>query len=134
MPFECLSAQVFECPSVQVPWVPECSSALRMPKCLECLGCPSALRVPSSQVPKCPSSVPSLEFESPSVPECLECLECQGASVNQLVIQQFSLLAYNAAFSKLISTLRYQRENQILGLKKFDLISNSSLIKLTSLK
>ena len=38
VPFECLSAQVPECPSTQEPWVPEClkGSSAQVSKCLKC--------------------------------------------------------------------------------------------------
>ena len=121
-----LSAQVSKClgcPSAQVPsespsalsaqvaWVPECPSALsvvsaQVPKCPSALSALSALSVKmpfECRVPKCPSAhrVPQvsslLSVSGVRVPECLEYLECQSVSVNQLVIQQFSHLAYNAA-------------------------------------
>ena len=89
VPFKCLSAQV--------PWVPECPSALQMP---ECLKWPSNARVPqvtkcpnalSARVPKCPSS-PRVLW----VPQVFEYLESPSASVSQLVSQRVIQLVYNA--------------------------------------
>ena len=124
VPFECL-----KCPSPQVPWVPECPSALWVPWVPQVLKC----------VSKCPSSL--------RVPECLEyleCLRCSSAPVpweSKCLIKSVSqsasqLVGVQCWFSKLISTLRAPiwREDLILRLRKLDLISNSSLIKLKSLK
>ena len=60
--------------------------------------CQTKSKCPSSS--SCPSAhgVPQVSsLLSASGVRVLECLECQSASVNQLVIQQFSQLAYNAA-------------------------------------
>lgn len=112
--FECSCAQVpFECSSAsnaQVPWMPERPSALRMPWVPECPSsgdCPTSARVP--WVPKCFSKSSS---HSAGQSAGLQC-----------------------RFNKLISTLRAHtlRENLILRLRKLDLVSSCSLIKLKSL-
>ena len=148
---ECPSAfWVPVCLSAQVPWVSEYPSALWVP---ECLKCPSAFSVLSAQVPKFierPSArvlFECLEYlECPSalqVPECLECLWCPTGREpwvpweSKYLSQSPSQLAgLQCWFSKLISTLRTHilRKDLILRLRKLDLISNSSLIKLKSLK
>ena len=113
----------FQWPSAQVP---EWPSALGVPECLKCrvAECPSALQMP--EYLKCLSV---LSARVSFVP-------CESKCVSKSVTQSPSQSAFlQGWFSKLISTLRANtlRQDLILRLRKLDLISNSSLIKLTSL-
>ena len=103
VPFEYPNAQVPERPSAQVSWVPECPSALRVPKCLEC---------PSAQVPfELLSSLSALSIRVPRESKRL------SKSVSQSASHSAGLQYW---FSKLTSTLR----------ANFHLISNSSLTEI----